>query len=614
MNLAATLMTNNKHFSSVEIALPNGSKYNVSMESDGSIVRRSDIRTKTNVIRTCFYDNPSFPSKEKDSVKSLEKGYDARTRPWFIEAVNAQKMVWTDMYVSSTAKQFVYSCVMPVYGEKNNLLAVTAIDIQLGTLSEFLGTLKILEHGKAFIMNNHDQVIAVPIHSMEELDKLFKKNPEGSSEPYQFYNAEELPDHDIREAILTYRRDGKNFFELAGKDSEPLTINMVEYSYEKNSTFKIGIIVPKSDIIGGVIRNTHFMILGVLLSMFFILLVGFRVSKRISISLAVLSDEVNKVSKLELDSSVLVNSNIQEIATIEDAVRNMKNGLRSFKKYVPSELVMQLNTLNKEAVLEGERKHLSIFFSDIADFTSISEQLSPEELVQQLSIYFDGMSRSVLSNGGTLDKYIGDAIMAFWGAPISQENHARLACEAALECQQYLEHLAIESENMGHHVFHTRIGIHTGEVIVGNIGYEDRMNYTVIGDAVNLASRLEGLNKFYRTKIIISEDTFKQVQDEFIARKLDIVKVKGKSQGVPIYELIAARGCLNSTEEKFLQSYEQAIEFYLKRSWLEARQAFVETEKLSPRGIDYPSKILAERCDKFMQHEPESDWNGIYTH
>jgi len=517
MDVAAALVSQNEGFSSLEIGLPTGSKYKAERLADGSIMRYSDVRTSTNVIRTYYYENPDFPNKYQNSVKSLEKGYDARKRPWFSKAVSAGKMTWTDMYVTGTSKQvavgqasqqFVYSCATPIYDKQGALLAVAAVNIKLITLSQFLGTLKILDHGRAFVMNDRDQVIAVSIKSMEELDQLFRPSPEGSEEPYQLYAVEELPDQDIRMAALSYRSDGKRFFELDGKGGEPIIASFVSHPFENGSGFTVGIIFPESDILGSIRSNTQFMLLGVLLFLLFAVLIGFRLARSISSSLAILCEEVDKVSRLELDSSRVVESRILEVVRIDESVRNMKRGLRSFKKYVPLDLVHQLNALKKEALLEGEKRELSIFFSDIADFTSISERLTPEELVQRLGVYFNGMSRIVLDNAGTLDKYIGDAIMAFWGAPLPRENHASLACASALKCQQYLDRLAIDLAVESHPVFRTRIGIHTGEVIVGNIGYEERMNYTIIGDAVNLASRLEGLNKFYQTRIIISEDTF----------------------------------------------------------------------------------------------------------
>lgn len=612
MDLAAVLLSNNEGFSSVEIALANGSKYMAAKENDGSIMRRADVRTNANVAQSFYYDNPNCTNRLENNVKSLEKGYDARTRSWFGTAVKAGKLVWTDMYVSGIAKQLGYSCVMPIYDKDKNLLAVVAIDIKLVSLSTFLGTLKILEHGKSFVTNAKGQAIAIPIKSDKELEQILKPSPPGSKDPFQLYDAEELPQQDIRMALLTNRRDGKKFFEFESAGGEPTVASLVEFPYG-STKFKIGIIAPKSDIMGDIGRNTRFMLFGVLLFLVFAVWIVFRIAQRISGSLAVLSEEVDKVSKLQLDSTVVVDTSILEVARIDAAVTNMKRGLRSFKKYVPADLVLQLNTLNKEAVLGGEKKTLTLFFSDIENFTTISEGLTPEELVEQLGVYFNGMSRIVLDNAGTLDKYIGDSIMAFWGAPIEQANHAFLACTTALKCQQYLNSLEIESKATGHAVFNTRIGIHTGEVIVGNMGYEERMNYTVLGDAANLASRLEGTNKFYQTRILISEDTLNLVREHFVVRKLDVVAVKGKTRGVPIYELIAARGGVDGAKEAFLKAYDQAVGLYFNRSWAEAKHAFAEARKLSPSGADYPSELLSARCEEFIRDDPGANWTGVYV-
>jgi adenylate cyclase len=336
-----------------------------------------------------------------------------------VTAVVAGKLVWTDMYVSGMAKQLVYSCVMPIYDKNRNLIAVAAIDIKLVTLSKFLSTLKIFENGKPFVVNANDQAIAIPIKSDKDLDQIFKPNPPGSKEPYSLYSLNELPQDDIRTALEVSRRDGKNFFEFEDQRGEANIASVVDFPFG-STLFKIGIIVPKSDLLGDISRDTRLMLLGVLMFLMLAVLIVWRISQRISGSLALLSEEVDKVSRLELESNVVINTKILEVAKIDEAVMGMKRGLRSFKRYVPSDLVLQLNALKKEAKLGGERQNLTLFFSDIADFTAISEKLTAEELVEQLGVYFDGMSRIVLENQGTLDKYIGDSIMAFWGAPVTQ--------------------------------------------------------------------------------------------------------------------------------------------------------------------------------------------------
>lgn len=613
MDLAAGLLSNNEGFSSVEVALANGSKFMAAREIDGTIMRRADVRTNKNVTQSFYYDSVVALNRKSDNVKTLEQGYDARKRPWFVTAVVAGKLVWTDMYVSGMAQQLVYSCVMPIYDKDRHLVAVAAIDIKLVTLSKFLNTIKIFENGKPFVVNAKDEAIAIPIKSDKDLQQIFKLNPPGSKEPYGLYSLNELPQADIRTALVANRRNGESFFEFEDERGESNIASVVDFPFG-STQFKIGIIVPKSDLLGDISRNTRLMLLGVLLFLMVAVLIVWRMSQRISGSLALLSEEVDKVSRLELDSNVVIDTKILEVARIDAAVMGMKRGLRSFKRYVPSDLVLQLNALKMEAKLGGERQNLTLFFTDIADFTAISEKLSPEELVEQLGIYFNGMSRIVLDNAGTLDKYIGDAIMAFWGAPVAQANHAWLACATALKCQQYLSALAIESQAKSHAVFHTRIGIHTGDVIVGNIGYEERMNYTVIGDAVNLASRLEALNKFYRTKILISEDTFRLVGNDFVARQVDLVAVKGKALGVPIYELMAARGDVGLEQNAFLQTYNRGMALYMAQCWALAKDEFIKAMMLSPDKADYPSGLLAKRCEEFMLESPGPDWNGVYIH
>jgi adenylate cyclase len=291
------------------------------------------------------------------------------------------------------------------------------------------------------------------------------------------------------------------------------------------------------------------------------------------------------------------------------AVANMKNGLRSFKKYVPAELVSELIRLQKEAVLGAEKKQISIFFSDIANFTTISELLGPERMAETLGVYFKGMTGLIHQNRGTVDKFIGDAIMAFWGAPTPVDNHAVLACHTALQCQRHIASIADGFRQKGLPTLNTRIGLNTGEAVVGNMGFEERLSYTAIGDNVNLASRIEGLNKYYETGIIISGSTFAAAQNEIEARMLDVVAVKGRSGGIPIYELISEKDNISGEEKTFIALFNTGMSLYLDRKWSEAARVFKET--MSARPQDKPSRIMAERCEAYCVNPPPADWNGV---
>jgi adenylate cyclase len=336
---------------------------------------------------------------------------------------------------------------------------------------------------------------------------------------------------------------------------------------------------------------------------------GLIFSRKISRPLTLLEQDMQKVQRFDLESNVEIKSHVTEIIKMKSAVDNMKNGLRSFKKYVPSELVADLIRLRKEAVLEAEKREITILFSDIADFTSISEKTPPEQLAENLGDYFRGMTQTIMRNHGTVDKFIGDAIMAFWNAPNQVEHHTLMACRSALECQRFLGELETKWRGTGKPSFVTRIGINSGEAIVGNMGYEERMSYTAIGDNVNLASRLEGLNKYYGTKIILGENAYRQVKDLIVARLVDIVAVKGKKEGIRIYDLMAEK---DSTEKKLIDlaaDCNRAMEYYLNRQWKQAADLLSECKKHD--AVAQSVQIIIERCKAYEALPPSEDWSGL---
>ncbi len=245
----------------------------------------------------------------------------------------------------------------------------------------------------------------------------------------------------------------------------------------------------------------------------------------------------------------------------------------AFSRYVSKEFIDIISAHPEKLSLGGEERELSIFFSDVKGFTSISEKLEPQKLVYILNIYFTRVTQIILNHKGTVDKFIGDAVMAFWGAPIDIENHAEMACTSALEIQKAINKLDEEFAKQGLPSLYTRIGIHTGRAVVGNMGSNERFNYTVMGDTVNLASRLEGVNKRYSTKILISEETYSKVADKFWTREVDKIVVKGKELPVTIYELISNR---QEQPPIWLEKYDNAVTLYRENRFNEALVIFTE--------------------------------------
>ncbi|HTZ95066.1 MAG TPA: adenylate/guanylate cyclase domain-containing protein [Terriglobales bacterium] len=258
----------------------------------------------------------------------------------------------------------------------------------------------------------------------------------------------------------------------------------------------------------------------------------------------------------------------------------------------------------------GEVKELTVMFSDIRDFTSLSEGLTPDELVELLNQYLSAMTNVLFKNLGTLDKYIGDAIMAFWGSPYPQADHALRACACAVEMQSTLTGLNQKWVADGHRPIAFGIGLNTGLVNVGNMGSDKRLSWTVMGDNVNLASRLEGMTKQYRTQVIISENTYREVKDHYVCREVDKIRVKGKSQPVTIYELMGPMSEL-PRHQALLTKFNQALAAYRTQDWRSA--AGTLGELLAEFPDDGPTQILLQRSIEFMEAAPEPDWDGVYV-
>jgi adenylate cyclase len=254
-------------------------------------------------------------------------------------------------------------------------------------------------------------------------------------------------------------------------------------------------------------------------------------------------------------------------------------------------------------------KDLTIMFSDIRSFTTISEGLTPDELVQLLNEYLGEMTEILFEHWGTLDKYIGDAIMGFWGSPYPQEDHAIRACGAALRMGERLDELNEKWSAEGKRTLKIGVGLNSGPVNVGNMGSDKRFAWTVMGDHVNLASRLEGQTKDYGVRVIISENTYAQVKDAFVAREIDRIKVKGKTQPVSIYELM---GFIIDQDRyvELMNLFASALDAYRRMEWQEAMDKFEELLTVYPG--DGPSTALLHRCHHFMVDAPEAGWDGVY--
>lgn len=296
----------------------------------------------------------------------------------------------------------------------------------------------------------------------------------------------------------------------------------------------------------------------------------------------------------------------RDVHEVLTSLEQAKTALRGMGKYAPLDLVRELYAANREPALGGELRELSILFTDLEGFTSLSERTSPDELARALGLYFAAMTAAVRSCGGTVDKFIGDAVMALWNAPTPRADHAQLACAAIIACREATARLYRSPAWAGLRPLRTRFGLHRDVVMVGHFGAPERFSYTALGDGVNLASRLEGLCKQYEVDVIVSQAVMEQARGAFVFRRLDRVAVKGRSEGMMVYELLGALGA-EIGKLGAVRVYEAALEAYLRRDFAAA------IARLELHSEDGPSRVLLKRCRELVARPPPPQWNGVHV-
>ena len=534
------------------------------------------------------------------SETTTDVSYDPRVRPWYKGAAEAEGIYWTDMYILFTDQVPGITTAYPLRNGRGNTIGVFGLDMELGAISAFLRTLEMGSDGVAFVFNGKGEVVAYPDVSRIVIRKEGKLSTA---------LCQQLGDARLTDCLAEHRKTRDSRFTFASQGVEYIG-SVLDFPGAFGRDWKIGLIVAQDDFIGTLSdtsRNTLLIALSILLGS---VLIAHRLARSISQPISALEEEARQIQNLQFEGGMALDSPIAEIQGLRNALASMKVGLSAFGRYVPSELVKQLVRTGEAARIGGHREELSIFFSDIAGFTPISEALSPETLMIHLSEYLEQMTQVISKHGGTVDKFIGDAVMAFWGAPTPEPDHAYLACLAALHCQQRVREMNAKWEGEGKKPFPTRIGIHTGDVVVGNVGSSERMNYSVFGDAVNVASRLEGASKAYGTSIIVGQATYEKTADRLIFRPLDRVAVLGRKQGIMIYELIGeAGGDLPPGATTLCEGFSAGLEAYFRRDWDEAIRHFDGLALVFPN--DVPTALFQRRCRALLATPPDDDWGGV---
>jgi adenylate cyclase len=365
----------------------------------------------------------------------------------------------------------------------------------------------------------------------------------------------------------------------------------------------VGIVVPRAFYLGDILRTRNTVLGTALAIMALIFAAGTLILRSVLRAQSLVRLETGRMNRFEFAASFHP-SPLRDVQEVLGGLEKAKAALRAMSKYVPVSLVRQLYRDGEEPRLGARPTELSVLFTDIRDFTAIAEQMPPARLAEVLGRYLEVMAGVIQGEKGTIDKYIGDAVMVFWNAPEPVAGHEVLACRTALRCGEALQELYARPDWGDAPRFETRFGLHRCQASVGHFGSPERFNYTAIGDGINLTSRLEALNKYYGTMIIASETIRAAARDEFDFRLLDYVAVKGKMQGIAIYELLA-RITPGYTRPPAIVGYEEAFAYYQQGDFARALSL------LEQQPFDSPSVGLAARCREFISHPP-LNWTGIY--
>ncbi len=412
----------------------------------------------------------------------------------------------------------------------------------------------------------------------------------------------------IKDGTIKDLGDGGAIFTHQG--NEYLTL-VSKFPRISNLDWKLIWIIPTSDLSvdANQIGFKSMIAVGFMLSILLIWLYFYI--NRYSQPIDYLGGEAKKIREFDLEDSIQIEGNARETEKLTAEIQNMKTSVKNFSRFIPKGLLEKLVNSGQEIEIGGKLMPVTLFFSDIQGFTTISEGMEPNTLSLHLSDYLEELTGVIAQNNGTIDKYIGDCIMAFWGAPEADENQVENACTTALICHQKIQVLNKYWKAQNKPELVTRIGLHCGDAVIGNMGSSQRLNYTAIGDNVNLAARLEGANKMYGTHTLVSQAIVDKLPQTFILRPVDIVAVKGKDVGVKIFELVGLEGDSRVEEtplaqKKFIKAFTKAFDLYLAREFEKAIAAFEKIESLDPL-----CEIYIKRCQDFIASPPPENWDGV---
>jgi adenylate cyclase len=513
-----------------------------------------------------------FLSDKLEMVRELPGplDYDPRERPWYQDAARRDGSLLTGPYLFyATGKQGYTVRLLLDQGKAG----VIAGDLLLNVTQDLLKREQLTPSSVAFLFDDDDRILAHP-----RMSEIMGREVSGG--------IPRLRDADmagVLKAIRAWRAGGvpEQFFTDPSGRLYAAAFRTIPNAGPAN--LRVAVVAPVDEFFGSILSERRRLFLATLAFVAAMVPIVFAIGSLRSRSLRALAEETDRIQRFESSTAPPVRSVIREIDELGRSVSTMRTVTQTFSQFVPRRLVERLIETGTPMTLGGVRREVTLLFSDIVNFTAITEKADPAMVMQYTSRYFAAVSGEIMRHSGTVDKFIGDAVMAIWNAPADDPNHVTHACAAALAFQRANERLNQNFKDEGWPSYRTRIGIHTGDAVVGNIGSEDRMNYTALGATVNLAARLESLNKAYGTSILVSAAVRDRAGREFVFRSVDRISPKGFAEAFEIYEL---------TREV---DRSDAEDTGLAREW-EAVYAAIR---------DGPSAVAVDELTAFLGRHPE---------
>ncbi len=546
------------------------------------IETEGDKRTETWWFE--LYDGSLSP------VQSRPADYDPRERPWYVDAMSAKGPVLTDPYPFAQANVVGVSAGVPIRQG-----GVVGFDFTLETLSRLLAQHKITPNSIIMVASDNGTV--------------FMESETCRAEQMACPPDEDAVRRSMREAVVRVAAGGGRIEDdmLLGGQSYRLLVHPMPQTFGEQ--YLVAAAVPLAELSADSQTLVQRAALAAAVAVSLAVAGALFAALLLSRSLSLIAAKTDAIRNLDFSDRTPVESRISEIVRLSNSIESMREGLEVFGRYVSRNLVHQIMRSPESAGVGGVRREVTVMFTDIEGFSRLSETMEPELLTSRLSRYFDALGAAILANRGTIDKYIGDSIMAFWNAPEPDPNHVVNACRAALQAAAAGKALSEKWGGRGRPGFRTRFGLHTGLAVVGNVGTRERINYTLVGAVANQASRLEGLNKAYGTEILASGEVAAATTEHFVWRRIDHIVAAGTTEEHDIYEPMGERDSL-AAHAGFLATWDAASVAYRDGRFDEALDKFRALATLRPE--DGPCRVFVERCEALLRDGTPPGWNGTW--